>query len=66
MASATSAPTAGERGLPLTVTRQTCREKPGESGRASTPSCLTLDMGMKASPSPAATIARIQSSRSLS
>ena len=44
----------------------TARQNSGSTrGIASTPECLTKFTGMKAQPRPAATIAKVQSSRSL-
>ena len=66
MASLTNAPTPGECRRPLTVTKFTLRQNSGSTtGRAMTFGCFTAFSGMKAKPNPAATIARVQSSRSL-
>src|SRR5262245_819707 len=67
MASRTSAPIAGECGRPRTVTRLTSRQNSGStSGRTTMSARSTIEYcGMKAKPRPAATMARIQSSRSL-
>src|SRR6516225_7533923 len=66
MASRTNAPTPDEYGRPLTVTRFTFRQNSGSTtGKATTPGYLAAFSGMKAKPSPAATMARVQSSRSL-
>src|SRR6516162_11488997 len=56
----------GRIATPLTLTRFTCRQNSGSTtGRPTTPGCLTAFAGMNANPSPAATIAKVQSSRSL-
>ena len=66
MVSRTSAPTAGECGRPRTVTRFTWRQNSGSMiGSATTPGWLTEFRGRKPKPSPAATIASVQSSLSL-
>ena len=66
IASRTSAPTPGECGRPRTVTRLTSRQNSGSIiGRPITRGWLTELPGMKPKPRPLATIARIQSSRSL-
>ncbi len=67
IASVTIAPSAGECGRPRTVTSETSRQNSGATkGRATTPGCVTQRRGMNARPRPAAAMARIQSSRSLS
>src|SRR5271170_1291183 len=62
----TNALTGDDKRRPATVTRQTLRATAGDTtGQPTTPAKVAVNSGRKQTPRPAATIVRIQSSRSL-